>query len=108
MQIPNVISALRRDTLTSANDAGCRALGFNMILSLLIALVVNGTMSYATLPVSTKLRSMHVVFNLVHAINPCLFFPCPSVLYVFVVVGVAAVPSLPDLRPQHPQEQAWQ
>lgn len=30
--------------------SGCRALGFNMILSLLIALVVNGTMSYATLP----------------------------------------------------------
>ncbi|CAL5068840.1 unnamed protein product [Urochloa decumbens] len=29
---------------------GCRALGFNMILSFLIALVVNGTMSYPTLP----------------------------------------------------------
>ncbi|TKW05394.2 hypothetical protein SEVIR_7G171700v4 [Setaria viridis] len=29
---------------------GCRALGFNMIMSFLIALIVNGTMSYATLP----------------------------------------------------------
>ncbi|CAN6228796.1 unnamed protein product [Urochloa humidicola] len=29
---------------------GCRALGFNMVLSFLIAVVVNGTMSYATLP----------------------------------------------------------
>ncbi|WVZ86378.1 hypothetical protein U9M48_033168 [Paspalum notatum var. saurae] len=29
---------------------GCRALGFNIIMSLFIAVVVNGAMSYATLP----------------------------------------------------------
>jgi hypothetical protein len=27
---------------------------------------------------------------------------------MFVTAGVAAVPSVPDLRPQHPQEQARQ
>ncbi|EES12484.1 peroxygenase [Sorghum bicolor] len=30
--------------------SGCRALGFNMIMSFFIAVVVNGAMSYATLP----------------------------------------------------------
>ena len=43
---------------------GCRALGFNLLMSLLITLVVNGTMSYATLPVSyfdhRPTRSIHL------------------------------------------------
>ena len=43
----------KTDTRDAANNAGCRALGFNMIMSFFIAVVVNGAMSYATLPVST-------------------------------------------------------
>jgi hypothetical protein len=46
---------------------GCRALGFNVIMSFVIALIVNGTMSYATLPVSFLPKMIwHGNFNLFH------------------------------------------
>ena len=62
---------------------GCRALGFNFIMSLLIALVVNGAMSYATLPVSDFTAQCKIDPSICSIVSPGIIVSIGTATYLF-------------------------
>lgn len=86
--------------LTEAEFSGSRAIGFNPILSLFMAVLINGAMSYPTLPVSLTVINE----------DDCCWLSANGLVLILmfgICTELDTVAFFPNLHLQYAQSQAW-